>query len=109
MRSFADNGALEFGEADAEHLLTLRGEDGRTADRVRRLDFFILDELGYCRPIAASTSAMSKPPSASRLIRPAASAFLTAVSLTPRAPASWRLLVARMAISVPSQQLNLDR
>jgi hypothetical protein len=55
------------------------------------------------------TLAMSKPPSASRLIRPAASAFRTAVSLTPSASASLRLLVARMAIDVPSQRLNLAR
>jgi hypothetical protein len=55
------------------------------------------------------TRAMSKPPSGSRLIRPAASAFRTAVSLTPSAWASLRLLVARMAIDVPSQRLNLAR
>jgi hypothetical protein len=53
--------------------------------------------------------AMSKPPSASRLIRPVARAFRTAVSLTPKASASLRLLVARMAISVRSQELDLAR
>ena len=60
------------------------------------------------RDLSHVAFAISKPPSASRLIRPAASAFRTAVSLTRSASASLRLLVARMAIGVPSQRLNLS-